>query len=165
VSGEGIRTSEATNYAPARPAYVFPSYLMSRKTSITSTPATSFTGTSRRYAIVLDQVTTGMLALKAHAITGLASVSLVNLRNFHCLDLLTLCLFQGNILPFPNSRRLCAQSIQPALFLFSFLLCARIFLFPVPRLARLIVTCSPNSKHNLPLPCVSVCFAIERISV
>ena len=59
---------------------------MSRKASITSTPATSFTGISRRYAIVLDQVTTGISTLKVHAITGLVPVSLGILRNFHCLD-------------------------------------------------------------------------------
>jgi len=46
---------------PARRAYAFPSYLMSRRASITSTPAMSFTGISGEYAIALDRLTTGML--------------------------------------------------------------------------------------------------------
>jgi len=45
----------------ARHADPFPSYPMSRKASITCTPAMSFTEISGGYAIVLDRVTTGIL--------------------------------------------------------------------------------------------------------
>jgi len=59
-----------------------PYYLMSRKASITSTPATSYTGISGGCAIFLARVTTGILTLKVHTITRPVSVSLVILRNF-----------------------------------------------------------------------------------
>ena len=45
----------------ARRAYAFLSYPTSRKASITCTPATSFTGISGGYAIVLDRVTADIL--------------------------------------------------------------------------------------------------------
>ena len=52
---------ECPFHRTARRAYPFPSYPMSRKASITSTLATSFTGVSEGYAIVLDRLTTGIL--------------------------------------------------------------------------------------------------------
>ena len=52
----------------ARRAYAFPSYLTSRKASITCTPATSFVGISGGYAIVLGPVATSILTLNQSSI-------------------------------------------------------------------------------------------------